>query len=80
MLDLAAEDVWDGMRGAVHHWDQNGLSDKQSKEAKRAPQAIVDIHEEVVRFVGVWLGQWKSSNWLPHIKDNQHGQQVMGVE
>ena len=79
MLDLAAEDVWDGMRGAVHHWDQNGLSDKQSKEAKRAPQAIVDIHEEVVRFVGVWLGQWKSSNWLPHIKDNQHGQQVMGV-
>ncbi|KAE8154696.1 serine carboxypeptidase S28-domain-containing protein [Aspergillus avenaceus] len=57
LIDVPAEDVWDGVRGAVHHWDQNGLS--QGSDQK-PPAAIVQVQDEVLRFVGVWLDQWNS--------------------
>ncbi|OOF90057.1 hypothetical protein ASPCADRAFT_11022 [Aspergillus carbonarius ITEM 5010] len=61
MLDIPAADVWDDVRGAVHHWDQNGLSGQESLNGEKAPKEIVSVHEEVVRSVGVWLDERKSS-------------------
>ncbi|GLA74344.1 hypothetical protein AtubIFM55763_005584 [Aspergillus tubingensis] len=62
LLDIPAADVWDGVRGAVHHWDQNGLSGQQEKDGEKAPKEIVSVHKEVVRFVGVWLNEWKGKS------------------
>ncbi|EAW14580.1 putative extracelular serine carboxypeptidase [Aspergillus clavatus NRRL 1] len=58
LVDIAAEEVWDGIRGAVHHWDQNGLSDEDLGQGKRLPRGIVELHQEIKRFVGLWLAQW----------------------
>ncbi|KAL5332946.1 serine carboxypeptidase S28-domain-containing protein [Aspergillus crustosus] len=58
LVDLAAEDVWDGIAGAVHHWDQNDLSETEYEEGKRPPREIVALQREIVRFVGVWLESW----------------------
>lgn len=57
LLDIAAEDVWDGVRGAVHHWDQNGVLRNQTR-AGIPPKEVRDVQREVVRFVGVWLEKW----------------------
>lgn len=59
LVDVPAEDVWDGIRGAVHHWDQNGLSEQDVQQGKTAPKAIVALQQEIIRFVGVWLKQWR---------------------
>ncbi|KNG91218.1 extracellular serine carboxypeptidase [Aspergillus nomiae NRRL 13137] len=59
LIDVPAEDVWDGIRGAVHHWDQNGLSRNDEDKGQEPPAAIVEVQKEVLRFVGVWLKQWK---------------------
>ncbi|KAE8371052.1 serine carboxypeptidase S28-domain-containing protein [Aspergillus bertholletiae] len=59
LIDVPAEDVWDGVRGAVHHWDQNGLSQKDEDKGQEPPAAIVEVQKEVLRFIGVWLNQWK---------------------
>ncbi|KAH2169588.1 hypothetical protein KXW37_003240 [Aspergillus fumigatus] len=59
LVDVLAEDVWDGIRGAVHHWDQNGLSEQDVQQGKTAPKAIVALQQEIIRFVGVWLKQWR---------------------
>lgn len=74
LIDIAAKDVWDGMRGAVHHWDQNGLTKEQLSKGERPPGAVVDIHREVVRLVGAWLKQWKGLDWKSR---DEEGQQVM---
>ncbi|OJJ35850.1 hypothetical protein ASPWEDRAFT_531529 [Aspergillus wentii DTO 134E9] len=62
LVDVPAEDVWDGIRGAVHHWDQNALSEKELAEGVTAPRVIIDLHQEIVRFVGVWLKQRKQTS------------------
>ena len=54
MIDVPEADVWDGMRGGVHHWDQNGLSGEGD-----IPEGVRKVQQDVVRFVGVWLGEWK---------------------
>jgi hypothetical protein len=59
LIDVPAKDVWDGVRGAVHHWDQNGLSKQNETAGDKLPAAIVEVQKEVLRFVGVWLEQWK---------------------
>lgn len=64
LVDVPATDVWDGMRGAVHHWDQNGLSGKELDKGEKPPGAISNVHQEVVRFVGVWLEGWKRNTAL----------------
>ncbi|KAH8429371.1 putative extracelular serine carboxypeptidase [Aspergillus melleus] len=60
LIDIPAEDVWDGIRGAVHHWDQNGVPGNQTRGGI-PPKEVVDVQKEVVRFVGVWLEKWKDS-------------------
>ena len=60
LIDVPEKDVWDHMRGGVHHWDQNGLSTKDLQEGSKVPRAISEVHEEVLRFVGVWLSAWKN--------------------
>ncbi|RDW79113.1 putative extracelular serine carboxypeptidase [Aspergillus mulundensis] len=55
LIDVPAERVWDGIRGAVHHWDQNGVSSNQT--GVEVPVEIVAAQSEIVRFVGVWLGE-----------------------
>ncbi|CEL08727.1 hypothetical protein ASPCAL11872 [Aspergillus calidoustus] len=59
LLDVAAEKVWDGIRGGVHHWDQNGLSAEDVGEGQKAPRAVVELQREIVRFVGGWLEEWE---------------------
>lgn len=81
LVDVPAEDVWDGIRGAVHHWDQNGLSREDKRRGKTAPKAIVDLHKEIVRFVGVWLKQWGKHEDVSDPTGNtavEHGQMVLG--
>ncbi|KAL2824717.1 serine carboxypeptidase S28-domain-containing protein [Aspergillus pseudoustus] len=58
LLDIPAEDVWDGIRGGVHHWDQNGLSEEEVAQGERPPWLVEELQEEIVRFVGGWLGEW----------------------
>ncbi|KAL3467689.1 serine carboxypeptidase S28-domain-containing protein [Aspergillus heterothallicus] len=59
LLDVPGEEVWDGMRGGVHHWDQNGLSDEEIGEGKRAPREVEELQAEIVGFVGGWLEEWE---------------------
>ncbi|KAL3469194.1 serine carboxypeptidase S28-domain-containing protein [Aspergillus californicus] len=58
LVDIPAEDVWDGIAGAVHHWDQNGLSAEQVANGERPPKEIVRLQREIVRFVGGWLEEF----------------------
>ncbi|KAI9039298.1 putative extracelular serine carboxypeptidase [Aspergillus affinis] len=60
LVDIPAEHVWDGIRGAVHHWDQNGVLGNQTRSGI-PPKEVVEVQKEVVRFVGVWLEKWKHS-------------------
>ncbi|KAF9892693.1 hypothetical protein FE257_001095 [Aspergillus nanangensis] len=59
LIEIDADDVWDGVRGAVHHWDQNGLSEEQRRNGVVPPKAVQKVQREVERFVGVWLKEWK---------------------
>ncbi|KAJ4296933.1 hypothetical protein N0V90_006981 [Kalmusia sp. IMI 367209] len=40
VIDNPPEDVWDGLRGAGHHWEANGVSVNQTGN-QRPPKAIV---------------------------------------
>ncbi|KAL4944377.1 hypothetical protein BDV06DRAFT_233383 [Aspergillus oleicola] len=64
LSSIKAEHVWDGIEGAVHHWDQNGLSEEQIEEGAKPPREIVELQDEIVRFVGVWLDQWEGEEDL----------------
>lgn len=46
--------------GAVHHWDEYGLSDLTQE-----PPEIQEIHAAEVAFVEEWLADWK-----PPTKEN----------
>lgn len=59
LIDVPALEAWDEMRGGVHHWDQNGLSTKDLQDGSKVPVAISEVHQEVLRFVGVWLAAWR---------------------
>lgn len=41
-------------KGAVHHWDENGLAD-----VTQEPVVIQDIHAEEVAIIEQWLADWK---------------------
>ncbi|KAI9372351.1 serine carboxypeptidase S28-domain-containing protein [Aspergillus egyptiacus] len=62
LVDIPAEHVWDGIAGAVHHWDQNGLSEDELEDGKRPPREIKELQVEIARFVGEWLGEWQVEN------------------
>ncbi|KAL4912247.1 serine carboxypeptidase S28-domain-containing protein [Aspergillus aurantiobrunneus] len=59
LIEIDGEELWDGIDGAVHHWDQNGLSRSEVEDGKRAPREIQAVQREIGRFVGVWLGDWE---------------------
>ncbi|KAL4864936.1 hypothetical protein BDV12DRAFT_211337 [Aspergillus spectabilis] len=59
LVDIPAEHVWDGIAGAVHHWDQNDLTEEEYDEGGRPPREIVELQKEIVRFVGAWLREWE---------------------
>ncbi|KAL4807500.1 serine carboxypeptidase S28-domain-containing protein [Aspergillus unguis] len=56
LMDVPAEHVWDGIRGGVHHWDQNGLPLGDDDDSKIKPKEVEEVQREIVRFVGTWLG------------------------
>ncbi|PWY83625.1 peptidase S28 [Aspergillus heteromorphus CBS 117.55] len=58
LVDVPAADVWDNVRGAVHHWDQNGLSEQEIEDGQKPPDEIISVQKKVVRFVGAWLDEW----------------------
>ncbi|KAJ0419892.1 serine carboxypeptidase S28-domain-containing protein [Aspergillus carlsbadensis] len=62
LLDVSEDEVWDGIRGGVHHWDQNGLSGEEVGEGRKPPGAVVELQREIVRFVGEWLEGWEGEN------------------
>ncbi|KAL4777977.1 serine carboxypeptidase S28-domain-containing protein [Aspergillus varians] len=61
LVDIPAEHVWDGIEGAVHHWDQNGLSEEDVEGGVKPPREISELQSEIVRFVGGWLEEWEGS-------------------
>jgi hypothetical protein len=61
LIDNPPEDVWDGIRGAGHHWEANGVLANQTKEHV-PPKAIAEAQAEIARFVGAWVEEWKESN------------------
>ncbi|KAL2867630.1 putative extracelular serine carboxypeptidase [Aspergillus lucknowensis] len=58
LIDIPGEHVWDGIRGAVHHWDQNGLPEERGGGVM-PPREIVHVQRQIVRFVGGWLREWR---------------------
>ncbi|KAL4892232.1 serine carboxypeptidase S28-domain-containing protein [Aspergillus ambiguus] len=66
LIEMTPEEVWDGAYGAVHHWDQNGLSRKQLLSGETPPQAIAQVQSEVADFIGKWLNQWLEG-YIPHL-------------
>lgn len=64
LVDVDADDVWDGIRGAVHHWDQNGLSVEEVEQGVRPPAVIQSLQREIVDFVGGWLEGWEAKEDL----------------
>ncbi|CBF78805.1 hypothetical protein AN7231.2 [Aspergillus nidulans FGSC A4] len=65
LIDIEPEHVWDGIRGAVHHWDQNGLPEGANEsEGVEVPEEIVAVQKEIVRFVGGWLDSFEAGEDL----------------
>lgn len=60
VIDNPPEDVWDGLRGAGHHWEANGVFANQTQE-KQPPKAIVEAQADIVQFVGTWVEEWRAS-------------------
>lgn len=60
LIDNPPEDVWDGLRGAGHHWEANGVFANQTQE-KQPPKAIADAQADIVQFVGIWIEEWRAS-------------------
>ncbi|KAL4883517.1 serine carboxypeptidase S28-domain-containing protein [Aspergillus karnatakaensis] len=60
LIEVKEKDVWDGIRGAVHHWDQNGVDEGGEEEGGvEVPRVIREVQGEIVRFVGGWLREWE---------------------
>jgi len=60
----SVEEPWYLMDGAVHHWDENGLSEAERRAGKRIPKAVESVQKEEVRFVLEWLKEWQESTRL----------------
>lgn len=60
LIDNPPEDVWDGLRGAGHHWEANGVFTNQTQE-KQPPKAIAEAQADIVQFVGIWIEEWRAS-------------------
>lgn len=58
VIDNPPEDVWDGLRGAGHHWEANGVS---ASETPKPPKAIAAAQADIVSFVGTWIQEWKDA-------------------
>ncbi|PYI25969.1 hypothetical protein BP00DRAFT_328847, partial [Aspergillus indologenus CBS 114.80] len=64
LIRVPAEEVYDGMEGGVHHWDQNGVFGVEEHwEGKRVvpPKGVREVQGEVIGFVGGWLGEWRQA-------------------
>ncbi|THC90058.1 hypothetical protein EYZ11_010488 [Aspergillus tanneri] len=48
LIDLSADEVWDGIRGAVHHWELNGAT-TDNYPPGLPPKGIVEAWDEIVR-------------------------------
>lgn len=59
VIDDPPEDVWDGLRGAGHHWEANGVFANQTQE-KQPPKAIAEAQADIIQFVGAWIEEWKT--------------------
>lgn len=57
VIDDPPEDVWDGLRGAGHHWEANGVFANQTGPQK-PPKAIAAAQADIVGFVGSWIQEW----------------------
>lgn len=52
----STSEPWLLMRGAVHHWDENGLADNGRG---KTPHEVHKIQREEVKFVQEWLKEWR---------------------
>jgi hypothetical protein len=60
VIDDPPADVWDGLRGAGHHWEANGVFANQT-QAQQPPKAIAAAQADIVDFVGAWIAEWKEA-------------------
>ncbi|KAF2437988.1 hypothetical protein P171DRAFT_372915 [Karstenula rhodostoma CBS 690.94] len=59
VIDNPPEDVWDGLRGAGHHWEANGVPASQNQQP---PKAIAAAQANIVDFVGKWIQEWRNAH------------------
>ncbi|RAL11856.1 putative extracelular serine carboxypeptidase, partial [Aspergillus homomorphus CBS 101889] len=59
LMEVSADEVYDGMEGAVHHWDQNGVFGVDEGKRVVPPRGVREAQGEIVGFVGGWLGEWR---------------------
>lgn len=55
----SVDEPWYLMAGAVHHWDENGLSREDRQAGKRVPEAVERVQREEVKFVKEWMREWE---------------------
>ncbi|KAL1598952.1 hypothetical protein SLS60_008097 [Paraconiothyrium brasiliense] len=60
VVDNPPEDVWDGLRGAGHHWEANGVFANQTQN-QQPPKAITAAQADIVAFVGSWIEEWRDA-------------------
>ncbi|KAJ0107126.1 hypothetical protein J7T55_014656 [Diaporthe amygdali] len=60
VIDDPPEDVWDGLRGAGHHWEANGVFANQTQK-QQPPTAIAEAQADIVQFVGTWIEEWRNA-------------------
>lgn len=60
----SVSEPWYLMDGAVHHWDENGLSRDERKAGKKIPEPVESVQKEEVRFVLEWMKEWRESKGM----------------
>lgn len=47
------------IKGAVHHWDENGLFANQTVEGKLPPKPVREVQRQEIEFVKAWMREWE---------------------
>ncbi|KKY19748.1 putative extracelular serine [Phaeomoniella chlamydospora] len=76
LIDVPENETWDRIRGAVHHWEANGVLGNETGNnngLQTPPKDIKDAQREIIRFVGEWIDEWneEKERRKENYKDNE---------
>jgi len=60
----SVDEPWYLIDGAVHHWDENGLSKEERKGGKKVYGPVKEVQREEVKFVLGWMREWRIQKGL----------------